>query len=197
MNSIHMQLKTATHPLHEQADALLQGGQILQTRGAYCEFLRLQLAFSQSWECLAAQSLQPPYRDRWSQRHRIAAIRRDLDTLGAEDGSSEGASPGACDLAQAWGLAYVLEGSALGGRVLARRIAKPLGLAGAGLSFLKGSGTDLGARWGMFLRDLAEAAQGLNAESIEAGAVTGFEFVLARLPNVVARHRESFGQTVG
>lgn len=53
------------------------------------------------------------------------------------------------------GCAYVLEGSALGARVLARRWAQPLGFApGRGASYLEAGGEQTGARWSAFVERL-------------------------------------------
>lgn len=47
-----------------------------------------------------------------------------------------------------WGVRYVVDGSALGGRVIARSVAARLGLdAATGLAFFTGLGADTGAAW--------------------------------------------------
>ncbi len=75
------------------------------------------------------------------------------------------------------GCAYVLEGSALGARVLARRWAGPLGLApGRGASFLEGAGESTGARWNAFVERLdAVALDAPRTASCILAAETTFE----------------------
>ena len=90
----------------------------------------------------------------FSARRRAPAIVRDLVALG-----------GAADVALfddalfddddgAWGCAYVLEGSRLGGQLIARKLAPKFPLA---LAWLGGDSDRLGQRWKLFQQD-AEAA---------------------------------------
>lgn len=59
------------------------------------------------------------------------------------------------DAAMAAGCAYVLEGAALGARVLYRQWAAPLGFAnGTGARFLHGHGEETGRRWARFVATL-------------------------------------------
>ncbi len=81
---------------------------------------------------------------------------------------------------QAWGLAYVVEGSRLGGRVLLVRLRQ----AGVDhpMDFLQGEGADTGARWTRFLAALRAALA--TPEQVSAacqGACGAFDDVLARM----------------
>jgi heme oxygenase len=59
-------------------------------------------------------------------------------------------SPGA-----AWGCLYVVEGSTLGGQLMARHYGQTLGVTPeAGCSFFSGYGRETGARWGAFVTAL-------------------------------------------
>jgi len=58
----------------------------------------------------------------------------------------------ACSAAIDWGVAYVIEGSQLGGQVLHRRLAEAL--APHPLGYLKGEGSATGRHWTEFLSDL-------------------------------------------
>lgn len=77
-----------------------------------------------------------------------------------------------------WGVAYVIEGSRLGGQVMYRRLADAL--APHPLTYLQGAGRETGARWAAFL---AELRQQLRTEAdIDAaceGAVQAFALLLA------------------
>lgn len=79
--------------------------------------------------------------------------------------------------ALAWGVAYVIEGSRLGGQVLYRRLAQPL--APHPLHYLQGAGAQTGARWRTFL-DALRAALDTPARVQTAceGAVRAFERLL-------------------
>lgn len=90
-------------------------------------------------------------------------------------------SPGRADGATGpfgWGVAYVLEGSRLGGQVMYRRLADTL--APHSLAYLQGAGRETGARWAAFLTELrqhvrTEADIGAACE----GAVQAFALLLA------------------
>lgn len=76
-----------------------------------------------------------------------------------------------------WGVAYVLEGSRLGGQVMYRRLADAL--APHPLAYLQGAGRDTGARWTAFLADLRRHVR-TDAEVRAAceGAVRAFALLL-------------------
>ena len=79
--------------------------------------------------------------------------------------------------ARAWGVAYVIEGSRLGGQVLYRRLAEPL--APHPLRYLQGAGGQTGARWRAFLESLRAALD--TPARIQAacdGAAWAFERLL-------------------
>ena len=80
---------------------------------------------------------------------------------------------GVGDVGGAWGVRYVLEGSALGGQVLVRE-AGALGMgAAAGARYFAGSGRETGARWSGFLARMESAPVG--GAAVVAGAVAAFE----------------------
>ncbi len=79
----------------------------------------------------------------------------------------------------AWGLAYVVEGSQLGGQVLARR----MHAAGVPhpLAYLQGRGAGTGAHWGAFLAALRVAlARPEDVVAACCGARWAFDDLLAR-----------------
>lgn len=83
--------------------------------------------------------------------------------LGPDDGA---ALPGRADWGRppaAWGVAYVVQGSQLGGQVLSRRLADTL--APQPLHYLHGRGRATGERWQAFLREL-NAALGDDSAAI-------------------------------
>ena len=77
--------------------------------------------------------------------------------------------------AEAWGMRYVLEGSALGGRVILRRLGA-LGLSEtSGARYFAGAGAETGPRWKAFLTGLGQAATAEAAPHIIDGALRSFE----------------------
>lgn len=106
----------------------------------------------------------------WPQRTRRAAVAADLAALGLDAPAFQPASVPSRDFAV--GLLYVLEGSRLGARFLARQVQA----AGAGLplSYLThGEGQDL---WRSFLAWLEAIPKvGLRTDAVETGARYGFQ----------------------
>lgn len=77
----------------------------------------------------------------------------------------------------AWGVAYVLEGSRLGGQVMYRRLADAL--APHPLTYLQGAGRDTGHRWAAFLADLRRQVRSeADIQSACEGAVQAFTLLL-------------------
>jgi heme oxygenase len=77
-----------------------------------------------------------------------------------------------------WGVAYVIEGSRLGGQVMYRRLADAL--APHSLAYLQGAGRDTGARWTSFLAELRQQLH--TDDDVHAacdGAVQAFALLLA------------------
>lgn len=113
---------------------------------------------------------------------RLAMIDADLAAAG-EAGEDGAASPGApwpahASAAYRWGVAYVVEGSQLGGAVLYKRLAERL--APHPLTYLKPGADGPGPRWRMFVAALSAALRS-DAEVAEAcqGARHAFERILA------------------
>lgn len=77
----------------------------------------------------------------------------------------------------AWGVAYVIEGSRLGGQMLYRRLAESL--APHPLDYLRGAGSQTGARWRDFLEALRVALDTpARVQAACEGAVLAFEQLL-------------------
>lgn len=87
--------------------------------------------------------------------------------------------PQVAGVAALMGMAYVIEGSTLGGRVIARHLQKKLGLNETnGASFFAGHGENTGKMWTAFLESLTRcAAKGDNAHRVIDGAITGFHMI--------------------
>ncbi|WP_200955859.1 biliverdin-producing heme oxygenase [Massilia sp. Root418] len=80
-----------------------------------------------------------------------------------------------------WGVAYVVEGSQLGGIVLHRRLSASL--APHPLRYLHGGGVPPGPRWQLFLTRLrAEVTAPADIAQACAGACAAFDALIARLP---------------
>lgn len=139
-----------------------------------------------------------------------------LDAAAARRGPVGGTAPLALDpgpvgvgLPEAgfgvWGVAYVLQGSRLGGRVVGPALGARAGLpAGVGTRFLVGGGQhdDVGAEWAAFrarLRRLVPDPRGGAADLVVAGAQTTFGFIaeLAGQFGWPAAEAGAFGAALG
>ncbi len=122
MTSAHCALRDATSSAHERVDAAF-GQYDLADRTGYAAFLRAHAeAFLPIEAALDAGGAERLIED-WPERRRSDAIRQDLDALGeAVPTSTDEEQSMPLSDAQLAGALYVLEGSRLGGKFLARRV---------------------------------------------------------------------------
>lgn len=151
-NSLLAELRAATASAHAELDhglGLLSEG---VTRARYIAFLRGSLAALEPLEkslVLGSNLDTPTYRER------APSLRADLASLGVNTGPTElTASPHVASMAARCGARYVIEGSALGGAVLARGLEPALGLQGKALAYLKLYGDELPSHWRAFVAAL-------------------------------------------
>ena len=145
------QLRAATGQLHHQLDEALalQGDRV--TRERYAAFLRGSLAALEPLEAQLQSWVSKDY------IFRCDLLRVDLRTLQADahvNGSLDVPTIGS--EAAALGARYVVEGSALGGAILARSFDAALGLQGEALGYLTLHGAGLAAHWRSFLAELEQ-----------------------------------------
>jgi heme oxygenase len=150
----------------------------------YAAYLRAMLGLVAPLE--AALDRVPGLRAVWpdlEQRHKTHLLRADLQDLPAADGREVAAAdallPALATVGAALGVGYVLEGSTLGGAVLARGVKERLG--GVPTRYFECYGDALGPRWRSFLGYLEGAS--LPAEgnaAIVTAAVETFAAVEAR-----------------
>lgn len=87
---------------------------------------------------------------------RAAWLEQDLATLGFDKAHIAGAArctelPRLADMDEALGALYVIEGSSLGGNIIAKQVSRTLSLdAGNGARFFNGYGEETGPRWKAF-----------------------------------------------
>ena len=111
--------------------------------------------------------------------HFSNAIRQDLHDLGAGDNSLPycPALSTPCSASALLGVRYVLEGSALGGQLIARRVARAFGWPedAPGLAHFRRGGGDGGRRWRQVLADLKKET--VVPEPCVRAAVETFELL--------------------
>lgn len=182
--SLLEQLKRDTKPSHQQLESNLNISQRLQTKESYRSLLELFYGVYAAYG-LQLQDLTPslaPWLPNLPQRlpFRLQNLKQDLALAGQ-------VQPGALRLAaltpnpglpEFFGAMYVLEGSTLGGQVLARLILQNLNLTPEnGAAFFAAYGQDTLAMWKAFCQALESygAQHPQQRSAIIAGAQAAFE----------------------
>jgi heme oxygenase len=150
-------LRGATRTLHLRIEQRLNVERGRWTRDRYAGFLKGTLAVVAPTEVSIERHLRPYFdasEGPAAASHRLA---RDLDALGADPVPPRLESlPDIASPAHAFGAAYVLEGSRLGGQLVARALKRRLDLDERHLTYLAANAAAVGARWRAF-RDSLEA----------------------------------------
>ena len=179
----HHRLRTATATAHKRTEALLDAPHRCERRDTYRELLQ--------WFSVVHEVLEPGLRalDRrlggrldTARRGKLAWLRSDLAVLGGVPArgwtDTVRAAVGglhAEGVATAVGMQYVLEGSTLGGRVLATIAERELGLDHrSGARFLHGYGTATGQRWREWWHGLPALIAPADLPTIEDSAQATF-----------------------
>lgn len=166
-------LRETTHDAHAAVEALplmqaLGSGDIAAE--AYREVLRRHHRLLAGWEQAHGDWLDALLAQGWAYRRRCALLERDVQALaGAVDAPVP--PPAALSDAARWGMLYVIEGSQLGGRLIARGIrARQPALAGA-LRYFE-LGEDEPSAWRRFQRTLERALDDAAAQAQAAAGAT-------------------------
>jgi heme oxygenase (biliverdin-IX-beta and delta-forming) len=138
-------LRTATHAHHERVDALMDLSR-MHERSHYVRVLRVLDAFLAGWEPAVIAVLPARWHPWLRARSRRALLRRDLHQLGVVPAAAVRFGP-LRDAAAGWGSIYVMEGSALGGQLIARTLARAGLDASHGAAYFHGWGEATGAMW--------------------------------------------------
>lgn len=175
-------LRAATHTRHEALDSGLPIGKddaSLADYAAHLALLRAWLAPLQDW--LRHVEDGPQADARFDNDKRLALLQADLDEPGMPPSAlpvDAAAWPQDASPAWRWGVAYVVEGSQLGGAVLYGRLHARL--APHPLRYLKGDDAGPGPRWRAFMQALRAHVR--SPEEIAdacAGACAAFDRILA------------------
>lgn len=164
----------AAHQRLEDSLALLDGA---PDRERFTQALRAFLGFHAAWEPAVAAS--PGTAGAFEGRSRLPHLRRDLLALGEAPETLArlprcDAAAGLADApASALGSLYVMEGSTLGGQVLARAVAGAGWGPAGGLTYFNPYGMETGRRWRALQAELNAAPRGEH-DAVVAGAQATF-----------------------
>lgn len=186
-------LRNATQALHEALDSRLPIAREDASLADYAAHLRALRPWLEAVRQALASPGEPGL-DRVARRtdRRLAALALDLEDAGAAPAGEGAAAPAEASLAPrlaeaarepafAWGLAYVLEGSQLGGMAMHKRLGPRL--APHPLRYFQpvDAPDGLPAQWKDFVAQLAAALRDPAAVgSAQRGAVAGFETLMPR-----------------
>lgn len=171
--SLRDRLKTETAAAHAAVDARFSAV-LAEGAAGYARFLSMSaqalLPLEADLEAAGVADLLPD----WSRRSRAAALRADLAIFGLSTPATRGEGLREAGEAYLFGVLYVLEGSRLGAKFLARRVAAQADpRVRAAMRYLRhGDGEGL---WPSFLRRLEASAAARHApDRAVAGARAGF-----------------------
>ena len=181
--AIFAHLRDATGEAHARLEA---GLDLLRPPLERARFVRVLARFHgvhAAWEPALAR--RPEFGALMAERSRLPRLAHDLGRLGLSPGEIAAlpVCTAAASLTQsfegAWGSLYVMEGSTLGGRVIARALADAEWLPEGGLSYFDAHGAETGRRW----RDLAAMMEESVAPdawpAVAAGAARTFALLEA------------------
>lgn len=164
-------LRAATHSGHVALESDIRISSLFRTVQGLANLLGRWYGFLVPFE--AAVARVPGLHEIMGNRGRLSLLASDLRWHGVNASRLElNQSPEYQDAPSALGALYVIEGSTLGGRLLATRIEQELGLrAGCGYSFLRGYGEENGRMW----RELSVHVNRLTEDESERAALTAQE----------------------
>ena len=182
-------LRQATADRHRSIESLLSLDAALDLR-RYGRMLRGFGLFLAAWEPQVRAALPRADAAWFTARSRRHLLEHDLQALRIPATQRAGALRGFAldDAASAWGSMYVLEGSALGGQVIARQLAQQLAIGpDTGGAYFHGWGGETGAMWRQF-RERLEGELAGDAAALEracAAAVATFDALAATFTMVL------------
>lgn len=145
-------LKRETEADHRLAEDALPLMQERLDRTQYRRCLGRLHGFVGAYEKHAAATAPEWMRETLHARRRVALLKRDLEWFGAmESDTSDPILPEMNSLPALLGAMYVMEGSTLGGQLIARHVAIALDLRdGQGTAYFRGHGDQTGRMWKEF-----------------------------------------------
>lgn len=178
MSDILQRLRIETKDAHEAIERDLAWETRVATRDGYRALLARFWGFHAAIEPALATALRDDaFLD---PRRRLAHLTADLRFLGLADAAI--AALPRPDLAlprdrgEAFGALYVLEGSTLGGQIIAKHVGRQLGLTHeGGCRYYAAHGRETGVMWKAFRLRLAEEAARGGPETIVASSIGTFD----------------------
>lgn len=187
-------LKTQTRPAHDRIEQAVDIERRVASRLGYRTLLARFYGFHAAWEPKAEAIIADPAF--LEPRRKASLLIQDLEFLGL-DATGIARLPRCAPLmpmasvAAAYGALYVVEGSTLGGTIIAKQVERSLGLtAEGGCRYFRSYGPDLGPMWKAFGRRLLELSSPGFDEAVVASANRTFEVMRLWLAEEPLRRAE-------
>jgi heme oxygenase len=170
-------LRAETRPWHEALERDLELLGPRADRNSYGRFLAGMYGYRLSWESEAARWLAAPWPEFFAQRRKTPQLAEDLHSLGVSVAAVKPIPmPHWQGMADLWGSLYVLEGSMLGGQVIARAARDRWQLSDEhGLCYFLSYGSQLRAMWQEFCEELTARTRPEDADATVEAARRTFE----------------------
>jgi heme oxygenase len=176
-SSLPLRLRLHTRDLHDRLErAVCLPRSLSECRNLLARFY----GFISAWQSAVEPLLQSVVHD-LPRRRKSRTLEADLKYLGLDDHALAGVPrcprlPELPDADAALGSMYVMEGSTLGGQVIAHHLEANLGLRdGRGYSYFLSYGPEVGRMWRRFLDVLRDASSPQRDERIIAAAEQTFD----------------------
>ena len=173
-------LRSATSAAHARIESVLA----LEAPFSLSHYVRILQGFHSflsAWEPALAAALPESLAPWFDARRRGPLVARDLRALRLPPPPATAFAPALAGVAAAWGSLYVLEGSALGGQVIAQRVRRWHGIGPQdGAAYFCGWGARTGPMWREFQQLLEqEVADAPSRQAACAAAVATFDALTA------------------
>jgi heme oxygenase len=176
-------LKTETALAHRRIEQSFDLEARTSSVNAYRDLLARLYGFHAAWEPRAEAVLADP--ELFRGRRKTGHLIKDLRALGMADVGRLALCPSLIPLrssAEAIGSMYVVEGSTLGGTIIARHVERGLGLGRSnGCSYFRCYGDDVGPMWKAFGAKLLLLCRPGEQDAVVASANRTFELLHAWL----------------
>ena len=179
---ISQTLKEKTKSLHDKLEQQFQSAKIFDktyTLDNYRKLIHFNYLFLLNFESdvFKALSKETAQNLHLEKRRKLPLIEKDLSSLNIEKSEPENL-PEIVNEAEAFGVLYVMEGSTLGGNVIAKQLAKSPEFQNISFHYFNCYGEDTGVLWKNFKESLDENISEHQYDDVLRGAMRAFEFLL-------------------
>ncbi|MGI4814073.1 MAG: biliverdin-producing heme oxygenase [Janthinobacterium lividum] len=180
-DDLFLRLRTETAACHTAIEEAVDVSNRIRTRDSYQALLARFYGFVAPFEDALSAALPDAQREFMGPRFKAPLLRDDLVYLTGNLAVTDAlprctALPSLDSPAALWGALYVMEGSTLGGRMIAPMVAQSLGLSERhGYSYYEGYGERTGSMWKAFREHAAAELAPSEIDATVAAAIDTFE----------------------